>query len=439
MSRHELNEATMLSHQGKALEAEMVGEERWAQIRRQHFELGVSISAIARQMDLDRKTVRRCIRDEAWQPYQRRAKGETLLEPYAEWLRQRAPEVRYSARILHQELKVRHGYRGSYETVKRYVAPLRELAGSDTLTQTRFETAPGQQSQVDWGQVRVAFHHGPATLRIFVLTLGFSRRGFYWAYPDERLNQFLEAHERAFAHFGGLTAEHLYDRPRTVCYHNHTGRVVWNPTFKAFSEHWGFEPRVCRPYRAQTKGKVESGVKYVKRNFLPGRTFADIVDFTEQLGEWNATVADARVHGTTHEVPLKRFDRERAHLLPTHRQPSFLTDAKVSRIVARDWLVSFRTNRYSVPFGLIGKAVEVHAREGFVRIEHRGQLVAEHRLHTGQHALAINPAHGPGAVARNARTRYASHPRSNADPLALDVEVRDLALYDTLVGVGVQP
>ncbi len=218
------------------------------------------------------------------------------------------------------------------------------------MTQTRFETAPGQQSQGDWGQVRVAFHHGPATLRVFVLTLGFSRRGFYWAYPDERLNQFLEAHERAFAHFGGLTAEHLYDRPRTVCYHNHTGRVVWNPTFKAFAEHWGFEPRVCRPYRAQTKGKVESGVKYVKRNFLPGRTFADIVDFTEQLGEWNATVADARVHGTTHEVPLKRFDRERAHLLPTHRQPSFLTDAKVSRIVARDWLVSFRTNRYSVPF-----------------------------------------------------------------------------------------
>lgn len=438
MSRYELNKGTMLSHQGKALEVEMVGEERWTEIRRQHFELGQSISAIARQMDLDRKTVRRCIRDEAWRPYQRQAKSDTLLAPHAEWLRRRAPEVRYSARILHQELKARHGYRGSYETVKRFVAPLRELAASDALTQTRFETAPGQQSQVDWGQVRVAFRHGPATLRIFVLTLGFSRRGFYWAYPDERLNQFLEAHERAFAHFGGLTAEHLYDRPRTVCYATRAGRVVWNPTFKAFAEHWGFEPRVCRPYRAQTKGKVESGVKYVKRNFLPGRTFADIVDFTEQLGEWNATVADARVHGTTHEVPLKRFDRERPHLLPTHRQPSFLTDAKVSRIVARDWLVSFRTNRYSVPFRLIGKTVEVQARDGVVRIEHRGQRVAEHRLRTGQHALAIDPAHGPGAVARNARTRYASHCHSSADPLALDVEVRDLALYDALAGAGME-
>lgn len=442
MSYREVNKRTMLDHQRKPLEVEMIGEERWAEIRRLHDEEGESISAIARRMDLDRKTVRRCVRERDWRPYQRASKVDTLLAPHAEWLRERASEVRYSARILYQELKAQHGYAGSYETVKRFVAPLRELSNSDALTQTRFETAPGQQSQVDWGQARVAFRQGPASVRIFVLTLGFCRRGFYWAYPNERLNQFLEAHERAFAHFGGLTAEHLYDRPRTVCYQNREGRVVWNPTFKAFAEHWGFEPRVCRAYRAQTKGKVESGVKYVKRNFLPGRTFIDIVDFTEQLAEWNATIADTRVHGTTHEVPLVRFERERSHLLPTHRQPSFLTEAKVSRIVARDWLVSFRTNRYSVPFRLIGKPVEVQAREGHVWIYHAGQLVADHLLCTGQHALVIQPEHGPGAVARNARTRYANGPHTaRVDPLAVDVEIRDLALYDALASepVEVQP
>lgn len=439
---YEVKETSMLSHQRKAMEVEMVGEERWAEIRRQHDEEGESISAIAQRMELDRKTVRRCLRDKEWRPYRRRAKANTLLAPHSQWLRERAPAVGYSAQILYQELKGRHGYAGSYETVKRFVAPLRELGESDALTQTRFETGPGQQSQVDWGQARVPFRHGPSTLRIFVLTLGFSRRGFYWGYPDERLPQFLEAHERAFAHFGGLTAEHLYDRPRTVCYANRDGRVVWNPTFKAFAEHWGFEPRVCRPYRAQTKGKVESGVKYVKRNFLPGRVFVDIVDFTEQLAEWNASVADTRVHGTTREVPLIRFDRERPHLLPTHRQPSFLSEAKVSRIVAQDWLVSFRTNRYSVPFRLSGQAVEVQAREGVVRIYHRGQPVAEHHLRSGQHELAIQPKHGPGAVARNARTRYANGPCTPApEPLELDVEVRDLALYDALADsvVGVQP
>jgi transposase len=437
MSRSEAKRETMLGHQREALEVEMVGEERWTEIRRLHHQEGQSISAIARLMGLDRKTVRRCLRDSEWQPYRRRTKADTLLAEHGEWLRKRAPEVRYSARILYQELKAGHGFAGSYETVKRFVAPLRELAGSDALTQTRFETAPGQQSQVDWGQVRVSFRHGPLALRIFVLTLGYSRRGFYWAYPDERLNQFLEAHERAFAHFGGLTAEHLYDRPRTVCYPNAEGRVVWNPTFKAFAEHWGFEPRLCRAYRAQTKGKVESGVKYVKRNFLPGRRFVDIVDFTEQLAEWNATVADSRVHGTTHEVPRQRFERERPHLTPTHRQASFLTEARVSRIVARDWLVSFRTNRYSVPFRLIGKPVEVQARDGRVQIYHRGQLVAEHALRNAQHELAIRPEHGPGAVSRNARLRYANSPHTSAaDPLALEVQVRDPALYDTLTGLS---
>jgi len=273
----------------------------------------------------------------------------------------------------------------------------------------------------------------PKTGGSFRVKNDISRRGFYWAYPDERLNQFLEAHERAFAHFGGLTAEHLYDRPRTVCYPDRRGKVVWNSTFKAFAEHWGFEPRLCRAYRAQTKGKVESGVKYVKRNFLPGRQFVDIVDFTEQLSEWNATVADTRTHGTTHEVPLVRFDRERPHLLPTHRHPSFLTDAPVSRIVARDWLVSFRTNRYSVPYRLIGQAVEVQARGDRVQISHRGQVVADHRLCTGQHEMAILPEHGPGAAARNARKRFGYNGHGGStDPLAVEVEIRDPAVYDSL-------
>ncbi len=434
MSSHEMNPSATLNLGQRSCEVEMVGQERWAEIRRQHFEQGESITVIARRMELDRKTVRRCLRAGSWRPYSREAKTETLLAEHAEWLRSRAPQVRYSARVLYQELKSERSYRGSYETVKRFVAPLREFAASEAVTKTRFETAPGQQSQIDWGQVRVPMQHGPSALRIFVLTLGFSRRGFYWAYPDERLSQFLEAHERAFAHFGGLTAEHLYDRPRTVCHQSPQGRVVWNTTFKAFADHWSFEPRVCRPYRAQTKGKVESGVKYVKRNFLPGRRFVDIVDFTEQLEEWNATVADRRVHGTTHEVPLLRFAREREHLLPAHRQASFLTDARVSRIVARDWLVSFRTNRYSVPFRLIGQSVEVQAHVGVVRIYHRGAPVAEHRLRSGQHELAIKPEHGPGAVARNARSRYANEPcGTRADPRALEVEVRDLALYERLV------
>jgi len=419
-------------------EERMVGQERWEEIRRLQREDHWSISQIARELDLDRKTVRRCLRQSTWQPYRREAPAETLMTAHAQYLRERAPAVQYSARILYQELRRERAYAGSYETVKRFVAPLRELQAQAELTQTRFETAPGQQSQIDWGESQVSFRSARRKVHFFVLTLGFSRRAFYSAAADERLAQLLDAHERAFEHFGGHTHEHLYDRPRTICYPNREGRVVWNPTFKAFADYWGFEPRLCRAYRAQTKGKVESGVKYVKRNFLPGRTFIDIEDLSEQLTEWNATIADQRVHGTTHELPIARFERERTAMLPTRGQPGFALAAHHSRIVASDYLVSFGANRYSVPFHLIGQTVQVHRSGEQLSFFHRGKLVASHALAPGKYQLQIQPEHGPGAIARNARKRYAPPSSAAHSSLLEQVEIRDLSLYEQLTQ-AVQP
>jgi transposase len=424
-------------------EVEMVRQDRWEEIHRLFAE-GVPISGIARRLDLDRKTVRRCLDQDRWTPYRRAERDDTLLAKHTDFLRKRAPKVRYSARILFQELCKQRSYTGSYETVKLFVRPLRAEEAVADVTQRRFETPPGSQSQIDWGQARVHFRTRPVELHVFVLTLGFSRRGFYRAYPDERLAQFLDAHESAFEHFGGHTREHLYDRPRTVCSPGREdGKVVWNATFKAFADYWGFEPRLCRPYRAQTKGKVESGVKYFRRNFLPGRTFVDHDDFQDQLGEWTTTIADVRVHGTTHERPIDRFTRERDTLIPLASRPSFQLDAPRSRIVADDYLVSIDTNRYSVPFQLIGRVVEVVRRDDEIRILHRGEVVATHRVLTGKYEVRIDPAHGPGAASRNARQR-----RSTPWPVELDapqahaeVEIRDLAIYDALAApaIEVQP
>ena len=418
-----------------AEESRMVGRELWEELHRARSVDGVSVSALARRFGLDRKTVRRCLAQPAWRPYRRAAKTDTRLAEHAGYLYVRAPAVNYSARILFQELRVARGYTGSYETVKRFVRPLRRLQAQAEGTLTRFETPPGQQSQVDWGQAKVRFRDGVIVQHLFVLTLGFSRRSFFCAFPNERLSQFLEAHERAFEHFGGHTREHLYDRPRTVCSPTEGGRVKWNATFKAFAEYWGFEPRLCRAYRARTKGKVESGVKYVKRNFLPGRTFIDQLDFDEQLAEWNATIADVRDHGTTHERPIERFERERAHLIDTRAQPSFRLQARAARIVADDYLVSFETNRYSVPFTLIGQSVELERRGEVLAIYHRGEPVASHPVLDGRHQLAIVPEHGPGAIARNARRTRATPALGRSDPHP-DVEVRDLAVYEAVMEVS---
>ena len=200
-------------------EVEMVGRERWEEIHRRASS-GASIRAIAGALDLDRKTVRRCLRQTAWTPYERAARSDTLLTTHAAYLRRRAADGGYSAQVLFQELR-RRQYAGSYETVKRFVRPLRETQLHAAVTRTRFETPPGLQSQVDWGQARVWLGAQREVRHIFVLTLGFSRRSVYVPCLSETLGELLDAHEQAFTYFGGYTQEHLYDRPA------HGLRAAW--------------------------------------------------------------------------------------------------------------------------------------------------------------------------------------------------------------------
>jgi Integrase core domain len=270
------------------------------------------------------------------------------------------------------------------------------------------------------------------------MTLGYSRRAWVEGYEHEQMGSLLAAHEHAFDHFGGRPAELLYDRMRTVVDIKPGGKRRWNPTFDSFAKHWGFEPRLCKAYRAQTKGKVESGVKYVKRNFIPGRSFRDLDDFNEQLLAWSAEISDVRIHGTTHERPIDRFAREAQALVATRDQPSFLQAMQRDRVVADDWLVSIDANRYSVPWRLIGKTVQVARLGSTWQILHRGSLVAEHQILTGRHQLSIKPEHGPGPAMRNARKSYAG-PQAVPKPEASTrvpvemVEVRDLAVYDQML------
>lgn len=413
----------------------MIREAQWQEIHRLFTRERWSQRAIARALDLDRKTVRCCLRQQRFTPYQRPPIAQTVLAAHAEWLRDRAPAVGYSARIVFQELIQSHGYTGSYETVKRFLRPLRDAQALAERATVRFETPPGLQSQIDWGQALIPFRSGRAVRHFFVLTLGYSRRAFYLACPDERLHTFLDAHERAFDYFGGHTTEHLYDRPRTVCHPTSEGAVRWNPTFRAFAQYWSFEPRLCRAYRAQTKGKVESGVKYVKYNFLPGREFVDDCHLGEELLIWMTTIADQRIHGTTHERPIDRFGRERESLVPTAGQPAFRLEATYPRVVADDFLVNLDTNRYSVPFRLIGKTVEVQRTAGRVIIRHQGAVVADHAELPGRYHVQVLPEHGPGAIARNARQpRLCSVDRPrHRGTVDLTVEIRDLAIYETCI------
>jgi len=159
------------------------------------------------------------------------------------------------------------------------------------------------------------------------------------------------------------------------------GEIVWHPLFLDFARCWGCKPRLCRPYRAQTKGQIESGVKYIRRNFLcglQGREPSCLADFNAELRQWMDTVANRRVHGTTYEQVLIRWDGDQCSMPSwSGRRPYPYGDDEL-RKVARDAYVSWPANRYSVPWAYAGKEVGVREQGARVEVHYGGERIAEH-------------------------------------------------------------
>ncbi len=416
-----------------ATEDNVIDESQWGAIHALR-QRGRSKKAIARELGIDVKTVRKWLK-QGWKPQTRRPRGG-ILDAWEEFLRGRAPEVGYNAMVLYRELQGQD-YSGSYPTVQRYIRPLREEAQHSATV--RFETAPGAQAQVDWGSTRVWFGEEAVRVHLFVMVLGYSRRVFAYAYGNERLDALLDGHERALEHFGGIPETILYDNPRTIVLDKDkaSGAVRWNPVFKDRLDFYGIVGRLCRYYRAQTKGKVESGVKYVKRNSLAGRRFRDLEDLNAWLLEWCVSVADQRVHGTTHELPAVRFERsERSALqpLPSHSAPP--RERVMTRLVPRDGYVAFDTNRYPVPLEWAGRQVEVQVLVDEVVIHAAGEESVRHGRLEGRHDVA--PWRGPSRRVPSTPTSPEGPPQWDPAYVAASgtVETRALSTYEELCEVS---
>jgi transposase len=229
---------------------------------------GEPVRRLALEYGLDRKTVRAWRARGRYQPRAPRPRS-SILGPHVAWLTARAPEVDFNAAVLYRELGTHFGYRGSAQQVLRFVRPLR-LAARRPRATVRFETPPGQQAQVDFGQRRVWLAERAVTAHVFVCTLGYSRRVYAEAFDHERLDAVLAGHEHAFQHFGGVPTQLVVDNAKPVVLRHlrdaDSGRhrVVWHPTYADFAGFYGFTPWAHWPYRPQTKGKTESGVKYVQ-------------------------------------------------------------------------------------------------------------------------------------------------------------------------------
>jgi len=268
---------------------------------------GQSIKGIARELGVSRNTVRATLRREGPPRYERR-QAPSKLDPHRGYLIDRLadfPEL--SAKQLLTEVRAR-GYEGGISILKDFTRPYRVPRKGPVV---RFETPPGEQAQCDFGELGRHEIRGRLTaVHLFVMVLGFSRYMYVEAVTDARSASFLACHARAFAYFGGMPREVLYDNAKVVALEHSRTVVTFNEALLDFAGRFAFRPRLCRPARPQTKGKVERMIGYVKDAGLTGRTFLDLSDMNAQLLTWLESEANVREHATTGERPVDRLARE---------------------------------------------------------------------------------------------------------------------------------
>lgn len=401
--------------------------------------LGWGTRRIAAEIGCHRETVQRYLAAGAWRPC-RVPTRPGLLAGHAAWLDERLRRHRGNADVVRQELASELGIMVSLRTVERAVSLMRRELAAEALATVRFETPPGRQMQIDFGQRRIAIEGECDKVYLFVATLGYSRRVYTAAFRHERQSAWLEGIEGAFRHFGGLPSELLLDNARALVKHHDvaTHEVEFTDRLHAFARYWDVRPVACAPYRARTKGKDERGVGYVKHNAIAGRSFSSWGVLEAHLAWWMREVADTRIHGTTGEAPIARFAREEAAALrPLNGRPPFRQQRELTRRVQNDACVDIDTNHYSVPWKLIGTEVTVVVGDGRVRIHHAGLEVACHDKRFGRRERAVDRAHLHGIVPCRLDPASDSDIGAAAPLMPCDVELlRPLAEYEQVTGGG---
>ncbi|WP_166246135.1 IS21 family transposase [Paenibacillus turpanensis] len=390
---------------------------------------GMYITHIARELGRDPKTIRKMLEQETPRTYQRQVTRPSKIEAFKEYVQKRMEEGCTNAMVLFDDIKAQ-GYSGSVTTLRYFMRPLRPIVASKATE--RFETKPGEQAQVDWGHFRVDWNHTKKQLHAFVMVLGYSRMMYLESTEDEKLETLMGCHERAMDYFGGITDTCLYDNMKTVVAgQDEQGEVIWNEQFAQFAAYHGFILRRCKPYRPRTKGKVENGVGYVRKNFWPRiQSFTGLSDLNAQARLWLDTVANVRIHGTTHEIPMQRWKQEN---LKAANPIPFYAAVRHIRKVSSDTLVSYQNNRYSMPYAYVGQLIQVQDdKNGLLRFfTQEGIQIAQHLKSTGVHQVITNKKHFEGI--RTIGAKQVPQPMPKLVPkTSLEVAERSLAVYEEL-------
>jgi len=352
----------------------MINYQTYCKIQDYSQQQGLTAAQIARLLELDPRTVGKWMKITCFTQRQSNAR-RSKLDPYKDqivcWLESHA----FSATQIFQRLK-EIGYDGGYSIVKDYVRSARPVRQSAFLTLS-FE--PGECAQVDWGiygSVKVGSTR--RRLSFFVMVLCDSRLMYVEFTVSQTMEHFLACHQHAFQFFGGVPKKVMVDNLKSAVLRRQVGQApVFNPRYLDFSRHYGFKIVACNVRKGNEKGRVENGVGYVKKNFLNGLDIPDFSAVNPAARQWLDSIANVRVHGETHEPPIKRFESEKTALQALPAQPYDVGVIHTVRASNR-FRVALDTNHYSVPAEHASTLLTLKATPDQIAVYSQDKLIAQH-------------------------------------------------------------
>jgi len=395
----------------------------------------LSISEISRQTGFDRKTVRKYLKMKTLPGPQKRPGRKSKLDLFKPYILEKLKEGPYTAARLYREIK-EMGFDGGKTIVKDFIKEVRPKQGVPAVL--RYETKPGIQAQVDWGELGTIEVDGKLKkLFCFNMILGYSRMRCVEFTLSMDTPTLIQCHLNAFEYFGGCTQEILYDNMKQVVIKRalKVSDSEWNSQYEDFFKYYGFIPRLCRPYRPQTKGKIENTVGYVKRDFFLGRRFTSLEDLNAQVHKWLERV-NSTVHGTTYQIPLERFKEE--NLNPLGQVPPYKVVHKETRKVSRDCYISLLGNKYSVPYRFAGRTAELQIFEGKLEVYIDHDKVCEHEILAGNCRTSRKKEHFQGLLSEvlKENSKCKRNPQILLKFSGPEVEKRPLDVYEAFSEEG---
>jgi transposase len=350
---------------------------------------GFSHRAIARKLGCTPRTVKKYAEHpefigKARQASPRPSKLDPFRDQIAAYLEE---DPEYQASTIYERL-CRQGFTGGYEIVKRAVGPIRQAKQQKAYV--RFETEPGAQAQMDFGEFHVQNPDGTVgKYYLFAMILGYSRMLYAEFLERCEMVSFLDAHERAFHALTGVPHEILYDRMRNVFIPKLVGRDQFTQSLVEVATHYGFTPRVAPAYAPWVKGKIERPMDFVRESFWRGYVFSDLATANRDLAAWLAEKAQ-RTHGTTHERVDRRFARETPYLFGLPPRGCDISE-RLFRDVRKDCTIPVHANRYVVPHTLVGSSVLVRVRHRQLRVFADDRLIVTYTIPEGKGHLVQDP------------------------------------------------